>query len=406
MRELERVELKITILIVDDTESNIDMLLDLLGDLYDVRVALSGESALQIVQTEPPELILLDIMMPKMDGYEVCRVLKADEKTKDIPVVFITAKTDEESIGEAYEAGGIDYITKPFKPKELFARVDTQVRLIKLLKDLQSSQTELREFNEILEERVKVEVEKNQIQNQKMLHQSRLAQMGEMISMIAHQWRQPLNSISLTSSNLQLKLMMGEVNHDFFTQEMKLIDEYSQHLSKTIDDFRNFFRENKNRETTTLEQIVKATLEIVKVSLEHKCIKIVTDFNCHVELQTYPNEVKHVLLNIIKNAEDVLLENRVNSPLISIETLFDVDSKNRQLIIRDNAGGIPHAILEKVFDPYFSTKLEKDGTGLGLYMSKTIIEEHCDGKLSVLNDKDGAVFIIEFPLSDKERLNK
>ncbi|MFA6137548.1 MAG: diguanylate cyclase [Sulfurimonas sp.] len=132
MREKKR-----TILAVDDTETNIDILLNLLGDDYDITVALSGESALEIANTEPLDLILLDIMMPQMDGYEVCEILKANDKTKDIPVIFITAKTDEDSIEKAYEVGGIDYVTKPFKPRELTARVKTQLNLKFLIEDLE-----------------------------------------------------------------------------------------------------------------------------------------------------------------------------------------------------------------------------------------------------------------------------
>jgi len=118
-----------TILIVDDTETNIDILLELLGEKYDVLVALSGENALSILDKEKVDLILLDIIMPIMDGYSVCSILKSKENLKDIPVIFITAKTDEDSIEKAYEVGGIDYVTKPFKPRELLARIKTQLQL-------------------------------------------------------------------------------------------------------------------------------------------------------------------------------------------------------------------------------------------------------------------------------------
>ncbi len=126
-----------TILIVDDTETNIDILLELLDDKYDILVALSGESALEIVESEKIDLILLDIMMPNMDGYEVCQKLKAQERFREIPVVFITAKTDEDSIERAYEVGGIDYITKPFKPRELLARVKNQLKLKEVMRHLE-----------------------------------------------------------------------------------------------------------------------------------------------------------------------------------------------------------------------------------------------------------------------------
>ena len=128
---------KKTVLIVDDTETNIDILLEILDDKYDILVSLDGKGALEILQEESVDLILLDIMMPEMDGYEVCKVLKSQEKTKDIPVIFITAKTDEDSIEKAYESGGMDYITKPFKPRELTIRVKTQIKLKDLMNNLE-----------------------------------------------------------------------------------------------------------------------------------------------------------------------------------------------------------------------------------------------------------------------------
>jgi diguanylate cyclase (GGDEF)-like protein len=136
------------LLIVDDTETNIDILVELLGDMYEIVVALEGKSALEIVQDQTIDLILLDIMMPGMDGYEVCRRVKGNAKTQTIPIIFITAKTDEESIEQAYDAGGIDYVTKPFKPKELFARIRTQLQLKHLIDDLELSQKRLKHLAE------------------------------------------------------------------------------------------------------------------------------------------------------------------------------------------------------------------------------------------------------------------
>jgi len=132
-----------TILIVDDTATNIDILSELLSDKYEIMAALDGEFALEIANDDLPDLILLDIIMPQMDGYDVCKRLKENPVTKDIPVIFITAKSDEESIEKAYDVGGIDYVTKPFKPKELLARVKTQLQVRKLISDLEKSQKEL-----------------------------------------------------------------------------------------------------------------------------------------------------------------------------------------------------------------------------------------------------------------------
>ena len=139
---------KETILVVDDTETNIDLLVELLDEKYEILVALDGESALDLLEEQKIDLILLDIMMPNMDGYEVCKRVKNNEKIKNIPVIFITAKTDEASIEKAYEIGGIDYIAKPFKVKELFARIATQLKLQKLIKDLEASKNELKRLSE------------------------------------------------------------------------------------------------------------------------------------------------------------------------------------------------------------------------------------------------------------------
>lgn len=230
-----------------------------------------------------------------------------------------------------------------------------------------------------------------------MLQQSKLAQMGEMISMIAHQWRQPLTAISARVNNLLFKIMLGEnISNELLEKELNKIGEYSQHLSSTIDDFRGFFKDDKKKEFISITDAVNSTLAIVQISTENKGINIITDLQCTTAFETYANEIKQVVLNIIKNAEDALLENNIENPTITIQSVCDLNCNNPTLIIRDNAGGIPQEIKDKIFDPYFSTKIEKDGTGLGLYMSKTIIEEHCGGKLSVENDKDGAVFKIEF----------
>ncbi len=247
------------------------------------------------------------------------------------------------------------------------------------------------------EDKYKKELE---VQETYLLQQSRMAQMGELISMIAHQWRQPLNAISLTINNLTLKCMIDEIDKEVFEKELALMDGYTQHLSHTIDDFRNFFKKDKSKDTTTLKEIVNSTLSIVKLSMDSKNIEIISDnVTCEHSLETYSNEVKQVLLNLLKNAEDVLIEKKIQNPKIIIETL---DEEGCQvLVIKDNAGGIDEDIIHMIFDPYFSTKKEKDGTGLGLYMSKTIIEDHCNGKLSVSNDEDGAVFKINFKIEDE-----
>jgi signal transduction histidine kinase len=253
---------------------------------------------------------------------------------------------------------------------------------------------EFENLNKTLDKRVQEELAKNRQKEQQLIHQSRLAQMGEMISMIAHQWRQPLTAISATANNLILKIMMDDIDKDEFEKEIGLISNYSQHLSKTIDDFRGFFKENKVEKVTTIDKIIESTLDIVRVSVENANIELRTKLECNKELKTYPSEIKQVVLNLIKNAQDALIEKDVKDAYIEIETLCKDDK--HVLIIKDNGGGIPENIMDKIFEPYFSTKLEKDGTGLGLYMSKIIIEKHCGAKIKAENDDKGAVFKVIF----------
>ncbi len=252
---------------------------------------------------------------------------------------------------------------------------------------------ELELLNNSLKQRVLEEVKKNRQKDQQLLHQSRLAQMGEMISMISHQWRQPLAAISATSASIELKASLNKLDNETAEQKAHDISNFSQHLSRTIDDFRNFFKPNKEKSKITYDEIIKSVLNIVKISITNKNIELHTDLHCHNRFMSYPNELQQVVLNLIKNAEDILLEKMVESPFIKIKTY----QKNNTHILEvsDNGGGVPETVKEKIFDPYFSTKTQKEGSGLGLYMSKMIIEEHCGGKLDIFNSSEGAMFRIK-----------
>ncbi len=257
---------------------------------------------------------------------------------------------------------------------------------------LKKANEELDEYKNNLEQRVKEEIQKNKEQQLMMFQQSKLAQMGEMITMIAHQWRQPLNSISATSISVIIKANFNQLDSQKIINQMEYISNCTSHLSSTIDDFRNFFKQNKNKEKINFCNLIEDVLKISQTSITHHKIEIIKDLHCKESFQTYENELKQVILNIIKNAEDALVENKIKNPFIKLSTY---NEKNSYILeISDNGGGIPVDIIDKVFDSHFSTKLEKDGTGLGLYMSKTIIEEHCNGELTVTNNPEGAVFKI------------
>ena len=243
-----------------------------------------------------------------------------------------------------------------------------------------------------LQDEVKSEIKKNDEKEQFMIQQSRLAQVGEMISMIAHQWRQPLSSISSTTSALELKIMLDDYDSDYFNKQIKNISNYSQYLSSTIDDFRNFFKSNNTKVETTLEEIIEDSLKISRSSIENKGIIINKNILSNQNILTFKNEIQQVVLNLLKNAEDILMEKDIKEPYITIKT-YEKDMKNI-IEVSDNGLGIPKEIIEKIFDPYFTTKEKRDGTGLGLYMSKRIIENRCGGKLKVTNNDDGVTFQI------------
>jgi len=247
---------------------------------------------------------------------------------------------------------------------------------------------------------------KDELQKQQsyLLQKSRMIQMGEMISMIAHQWRQPLGSISATSIDLEIKLKLDFFKlekenerikcKDYFTDSLRYINSMVQNLSMTIDDFRDFYKPNKDTVSELIEKPIEKALGIIKNSLELKNIKLIKDYNSDRSVTIYQNEMMQVVLNILKNTQDNFEEKKTIEPKITIST----KEKNNSTILEicDNGGGISDSIISKIFDPYFSTKNEKNGTGLGLYMSKIIVETHHKAKISAKNRDDGVCFKIEF----------
>jgi c-di-GMP phosphodiesterase len=237
------------------------------------------------------------------------------------------------------------------------------------------------------------EVAKSQAKDNKLQQQSRLAQMGEMLAMIAHQWRQPLAAISSAAITMRMKAELGKLDIPTVQKKSSDILDYSQHLSTTINDFRNFFKPTKEKMETNFDTLVESTLSMIGTSLSNHNITITKEFQCSRSFISYPNEIMQVLLNLIKNAEDALIEQEGENPTITIRSYCDEGSYT--LEIEDNAGGIEEHIIDSIFDPYFSTKTNKNGTGLGLYMSKTIIEDHCKGKITPINTGQGVIFRVK-----------
>ena len=237
-------------------------------------------------------------------------------------------------------------------------------------------------------------------QEEIMIAQSRHAAMGEMISMIAHQWRQPISVIAMDANNILVDIELDLLNADDLYEASKDIINQTQELSKTIDDFRDFFKPNKSAETLFLYEIIDDALGVIRKSLENNNIEVTLDIDKSIKLQTYARELMQVVINIMKNSKDVLIEKSIqNAKIIVKAQRLENEIK---IEISDNGGGIIKENIESIFNPYFTTKNEKNGTGLGLYLSKTIVDKHLNGSISVDNVSDGASFSIVLPVSIEE----
>jgi len=226
--------------------------------------------------------------------------------------------------------------------------------------------------------------------------QSRQAVMGEMISMIAHQWRQPLSTVTLQISNLEVKKLLGETpKSDEYEAALEKISDTVVYLSETIDDFQTYFRPNKEITTIAADELLQRVVSFVEPRLHKYAIALDFKKSEPIVLYTYANEIVQVLLNIMNNAIDELIERRIKKPKIELEIIKKIESV--LISISDNAGGIATENIATIFEPYFSTK-GKNGTGLGLYMSQMIMQKQFHTKIEVFSSNKGATFNVEVPL--------
>jgi PAS domain S-box-containing protein len=258
---------------------------------------------------------------------------------------------------------------------------------------LAQKRLELEELNRSLEERIAQAVDDLRQRDQMLIMQDRLVVMGEMINNIAHQWRQPLNILGLVIQQLPLFYEVGELSRELLNEKVGKGMELINHMSRTIDDFKNFFRSDKEKVAFSVSETITKTLNLVQSSFKEQEIEIAFHPESNPDIFGYPNEYGQVLLNILMNARDALLAQNVDAGLISIRATEE--GGKSVVTITDNAGGIPGEIMERLFDPYFTTKGPEQGTGIGLYMSKVIIEKNMGGALTVRNVAGGAQFRVE-----------
>ena len=267
------------------------------------------------------------------------------------------------------------------------------IELVRNITKRKRTELALEELNRDLARRVEEEVAKNREKDRIMMVQSRQAAMGEMLGNIAHQWRQPLNIVGLIIQDLQDAQLHGQLTPDYVDKSVQRGMDVIQHMSQTIDDFRGFYRTDKGKRTFVLNEVIGRVLSFIEASFRNMNITLDVHLEDAIETEGYPNEFAQVLLNILNNARDVLLERKVRSPKVSVR-LARQDGRP-VVTIGDNGGGIAGDHQEHLFEPFFTTKEEGKGTGIGLYMSKNIVEKNMSGRLTVRNTAEGAEFRIE-----------
>ena len=424
----------IEILVVDDTIANLQVIDEILSAAqYNVSAVTSGKRALKQVQEQTPDLILLDIQMPEMDGFETCQQIKANPDTANIPVIFITALSDAESIVKGFSLGAVDYITKPFREAELLARVHTQLNLYllteKLEEEVANQTTELKDTLEQLQQS-QLQV----VQNEKM------ATLGNLVAGVAHEINNPtgflygsirngktytedlLDHLALYQHHypappLDIQEHSEEIDLDFLLADMpKLLDsmqEATNRIKGISTSLRTFSRTDTDRKTNAnLNEGLDSTLMILKYRLkanEHRpSIKILKEYGELPSISCFPGQLNQVFVNILANAVDMFddiaqqttfeaLEQ--NPQEIKIKTAISDDKSWVKICIEDNGTGMPESVKAKIFDHLFTTKDVGKGTGLGLAIAHKIVTEKHGGNLTVNSTPDrGTIFVIQLPL--------
>ncbi|MEA4857708.1 PAS domain-containing sensor histidine kinase, partial [Solidesulfovibrio sp.] len=267
----------------------------------------------------------------------------------------------------------------------------------RVLAALAARQEEISALNRDLADRVREETEKNRQKDILLLNRTRLAAMGEMIGNIAHQWRQPLNALSILLANMRFEYEAAcEAESPELLASHATAGEILRKMSATIDDFRNFFKPDKQREAFAVVEAIGDALLLIEASLIQHGVKVRFTARKNPRVFGFRGEFSQVMLNLLGNAKDAILASRRTGGQLAIRVM---ERHGRAVVaVTDNGGGIPEAALPRIFDPYFTTKAETGGTGLGLYMSKIIIEEHMQGSLTAANTEGGTRFSVRVPL--------
>ncbi len=415
------------ILVVDDTPANLSLLSDILRSAgYKVRPAPSGRLALKSARTDPPDLILLDINMPEMNGFEVCRELKADQGLHPIPVLFISALTETEDKIRAFQAGGVDYITKPFQTEEVLARVHTHLTIRRY-------QNALQERNELLEKTL-AELKATQ---DRLVQSEKMASLGVLTAGIAHEINNPINFIKTGAQALEqdiadlnklfeqmdlcarectdpkmkgrIAAVQAEIDYDELNSEIPtLVRNIVMGVARTeeiVNSMKIYARPDQQTMTpANLDELIESALTLMKHRFKDR-VTIRRHFADLPPIAAQPGRLMQVFGNIIGNAIDAATTGpSQNAPVIDITTEKREEDGREYAVVRisDNGPGIDDDIAGKIFDPFFTTKDVGAGTGLGLSISYGIVRDH-DGRIQAENTGgQGALVSVFLPIHQEE----
>ena len=404
---------KADILIVDDTIANLKVLVALLdGKGYQVRPVNNGELALRAVRATIPDLILLDIRMPKMSGYEVCKKLKADEATRDIPIIFVSAQHDIQDKLEAFQLGGVDYITKPFQLEEVHIRVETQLKLqdfrrrdkkhiISLAKEVEARkkvEQELRKYQDQLEELViertaKLEksLELERSTRAQLIHADRLASMGRLSASVAHEIKNPMQSILGCLQLAEEAVGEGRNSDKYFLVARDAVGRVSDILNRMHSLNR---QSGETRVSADINQLLEKVSTLTEKHFQNSSVEILWEKEEDLpKIWMTPPQINQVFLNLLINANDAM----PNGGIIKIQTSRTEAPDGVKIDFIDEGIGIEAEDLNKIFEPFYTTK--EDGTGLGLAISFGIVDQH-NGHLKVKSQPGaGSTFSLWLPAS-------